>query len=139
MNGNDRGLVFFIGAIILAWLILDDFFGKKLISKFVDNVAGDADAALKDAIIDNIPIVGDVKDVIDDVKDAAKKPPTKLPDIKKPENMLPMVDEKGKETGKVVPGNYQTRADYYNKPFMPPPWSGYGPKPGFDPTKSGKK
>lgn len=136
MNGNDRGLVFFIGAIILAWLILDDFFGKKFISKFVDNVAGDADAAIKDAILDSIPIVGDVKDVVDDVKDAAKKPKTPLPDITKPENMLPVP---GSSKDKVVPGDYHTKTDYYNKPFMPPPWSGYGPKPGFDPTKSGKK
>lgn len=138
MNANDRGLVFFIGAVVLIWLILDDFFGKKYISTFVNNVAGDADDAIKDAIIDNVPIVGDVVETVDKIKEAADKPMTKLPDITKPENMIPVPGKDGETAGTVKPGNYQTHVDYYNKPFAPPPWSGYGPRPG-QPYPNAKK
>lgn len=130
MNANDRGLVFFIGAIVLIWLILDDFYGKKYISKFVDNIAGDADEAIKDAIIDNVPGAGAIVDTIENVKDAVNAPPATIPDITKPESMIPVPGKDGGTAGNVKPGDYHTSTDYYNKPFMPPPWSGYGPRPG---------
>lgn len=121
MNANDRGLAFFIFAFILVWLILDDFFGNKFVSRFANNIAGNADDAVKDAILDNIPGGGIIKK-IEEAKDA---PMTKVPDISKPENMLPLPGG-----GVTKPGNYQTHVDIYNKPFAPPPWSGYGPRPG---------
>lgn len=130
MNANDRGLVFFIGAIVLIWLILDDFYGKKYISKFVDNVAGNADDAIKDAIIDNVPGAGLIIDTADKIKDAVNSPTTPLPDITKPGNLIPVPGKDGETAGSVKPGNYQTAVDYYNKPFTLPAWSGYGPRPG---------
>lgn len=130
MNANDRGLVFFIGAVALVWLILDDFYGKKYISRFVDNIAGDADEAIKDAIIDNVPGAGAIVDTVEQIKEATEKPTVKLPDITKPGNMLPIPDGNGGTVGHVTPGDYHTKTDYYNQPFAPPPWSGYGPRPG---------
>lgn len=126
MNANDRGLAFFIFAFILVWLILDDFFGNKFVSRFANNIAGNADEAVKDAILENIP-GGEIIKRIDDAKDA---PMTKVPDVSKPENLLPVPGKDGKTAGYVKPGNYQTQVDIYSKPFSPPPWSGYGPRPG---------